>query len=131
MRAGASAGQEAQRQQLLAVAHDRAAAAARARSSRFGIAERTEANTARVLSPLAALGHVLLPDRRWPGTRRANVDLLLVGPGGVLIIDTKAWADVKATPENPVLNRFGSSNPRAWLWQEAHETVLLTLRFLS
>lgn len=94
MRAGASAGQEAQRQQLLAVAHNRAAAEALARSSRFRIAERTEANTARVLSPLAALGHVLLPDRRWPGTRRANVDLLLVGPGGVLIVDTKAWADV-------------------------------------
>lgn len=94
MRAGASAGNESRRQQLLAAAHEDAAAAARRRAERFSIAEDSEARTARVLAPLSALGHFLLPDRRWPGTRRANVDLLVVGPSGVLVIDTKAWADV-------------------------------------
>lgn len=94
MRAGASAGEEAQRQELLAEAHERAAAEARSRSQRFAIAEKTEAATARALSPLAGLGHVLLADRRWPGTKNKNVDLLVVGPGGFLIVDTKAWADV-------------------------------------
>jgi AAA domain/Nuclease-related domain/UvrD-like helicase C-terminal domain len=33
----------------------------------------------------------VLPDRRWPGTRRANIDVILVGPGGVFVIDVKAW----------------------------------------
>jgi AAA domain/UvrD-like helicase C-terminal domain/Nuclease-related domain len=94
MRAGASAGDESRRQQLLAEAHDRAAAAARGLSQRMAIAERTEAQTARALAPLAALGHVLLADRRWPGTKSKNVDLVVVGPGGLLIVDTKCWADV-------------------------------------
>jgi superfamily I DNA/RNA helicase len=94
VRAGESAGEEAQRQHLLAEAHEQAAADARARSARFAIAERTEAQTARVLAPLSALGHVLLADRRWPGTKNKNVDLLVVGPGGLLIVDTKCWADV-------------------------------------
>ncbi|MFF7352804.1 nuclease-related domain-containing protein [Streptomyces filipinensis] len=32
-----------------------------------------------------------LGDRRWPGTRAANVDMLLVGPGGVFVLDVKNW----------------------------------------
>ena len=94
MRAGASAGEESRRQQLLAEAHERAAVEARGLSQRMAIAERTEAQTARLLAPLAALGHVLLAHRRWPGTRSKNVDLVVVGPGGLLIVDTKCWADV-------------------------------------
>jgi hypothetical protein len=35
----------------------------------------------------------LLVDRRWPGTRRANLDLILVGPPGVVLIDAKSWAE--------------------------------------
>jgi hypothetical protein len=43
-----------------------------------------------------AAWHVLA-DRRWPGTRRANIDVILVGPGGVFVIDVKTWrADVRA-----------------------------------
>lgn len=34
----------------------------------------------------------LLADRHWPGTRKANLDLILVGPPGVLLLDAKAWA---------------------------------------
>ncbi|MGX6448820.1 nuclease-related domain-containing protein, partial [Patulibacter sp. S7RM1-6] len=37
-------------------------------------------------------GVVVLHDRRWPGRPRANVDHVLVGPGGVAVVDTKAWA---------------------------------------
>lgn len=33
----------------------------------------------------------LLVDRHWPGTRAANVDMILVGPPGVYVIDAKAW----------------------------------------
>jgi superfamily I DNA/RNA helicase len=36
----------------------------------------------------------LLPDRGWPGSRRAQVDLIVIGPAGLFIVDTKAWADV-------------------------------------
>jgi hypothetical protein len=37
----------------------------------------------------------VLPDRRWPGTRRANIDVILVGPGGVFVIDVKTWRDAR------------------------------------
>jgi hypothetical protein len=44
----------------------------------------------RVLVGMDAAWHVLA-DRRWPGTRRANIDVILVGPGGVFVIDVKTW----------------------------------------
>lgn len=94
MVAGDSAGAESRRQLALADAHEKAAAEARAAAGRFGIAETTERHTARTLAPLSGLGYFLLPDRRWPGTRRAQVDLVVVGPGGVFIVDTKAWKEV-------------------------------------
>lgn len=94
MVAGDSAGAESRRQLALAEAHERAAADARAAAGRYGIAEVTEKNTARALAPLAGIGYHLLADRRWPGTKRAQVDLVVVGPGGVFIVDTKAWREV-------------------------------------
>ncbi len=94
MVAGESAGAESRRQLALADAHEKAAAEARAAAGRFGIAEITEKQTARTLAPLTPLGYFLLADRCWPGTRRAQVDLIVIGPGGVFIVDTKAWAEV-------------------------------------
>ena len=91
---GESAGQEADRQLALEQLHLDAAAEAREKAARYRLASHTEMRTAVALSPLAAVGYHLLPDRRWPGTRRAQVDLVVVGPGGVFIVDTKAWADV-------------------------------------
>lgn len=91
MQAGRSAATEAQRQRALAEDFERAAREARAAAARYQAAATTEARTAGVLAPLAAAGYHLLTDRLWPGTRRANVDLVLVGPGGVFIVDTKAW----------------------------------------
>lgn len=94
MSAGDSAGAEARRQLALAEAHAAAEREARAAAARFSIADVTEKATARAIAPLSAVGHHLLADRRWPGSRRAQVDLVVVGPGGVFIVDTKAWADV-------------------------------------
>ena len=94
MPAGDWAGAEARRQLALADAHAAAAEEARATAARYSIADVTEKATARTLAPLAAVGHHLLADRRWPGSRRAQVDLVVVGPGGVFIVDTKAWRDV-------------------------------------
>ena len=94
MAAGESAGAESRRQLALAEAHAAAATEAKAAAGRYGIAEVTEKRTARTLSPLSGLGYFLLADRCWPGTKHANVDLIVIGPGGVFIVDTKAWAEV-------------------------------------
>ncbi|MCS6524235.1 3'-5' exonuclease [Curtobacterium citreum] len=92
--AGESAGLEARRQRGLADAHRRQADDAERRAEQFEIAERTESETARILAPLAGIGYHLLADRRWPGSRTAQVDMVVVGRGGVFIVDTKAWREV-------------------------------------
>lgn len=94
MSAGDSAGAEARRQSALADAHQRAAARAREAAARYGVAEETERRTAMMLAPLSGVGYHLLADRGWPGSTRAQVDLVVVGPGGLFIVDTKAWAEV-------------------------------------
>ena len=69
----------------------------RSRAARFrvgGVGE--QAVAARVEQVLVDLGSTdwhLLVDRRWPGTRKANLDLVLVGPPGVLVIDSKKWRE--------------------------------------
>lgn len=78
MAAGDSAGAESRRQLALADALEKSAVDARAAAGRYGIAEVTEKQTARTLAPLSGLGHFLLADRCWPGTRRAQVDLVVV-----------------------------------------------------
>ena len=91
MPAGASAEQESLRQRALAEAHTRAAHEALATAGKFAAASVAERRLARALSPLAAHGYYLLPDRQWPGSKTAQVDLVLVGPSGVFIIDSKHW----------------------------------------
>ena len=34
----------------------------------------------------------VLHDVRWPGRLRANLDHVVVGPGGVVVVDSKAWS---------------------------------------
>lgn len=92
MTAGLSADGERQRcLQEAAVLHAAAKEAER-RARGFGVAARTEPGTAAALASLKPRGYILLHDRRWPGTKSANLDHLAVGPGGVLVIDTKAWS---------------------------------------
>ncbi|MCU1403847.1 MAG: helicase UvrD [Glaciihabitans sp.] len=94
MAAGTSAEQESQRYLARADAHHLAAIADHEAAERYRIAAVTEKSVARTLSPLAAAGYHLLADRRWPGSRTAQVDLIVVGPTGVFIVDTKAWREV-------------------------------------
>lgn len=94
MAAGDSAGREARRQLARAAALEQEAERARLAAQNYAVASVTERATARTLAPLAAVGWHLLPDRGWPGSRSAQVDLVLVGPGGVFIVDTKAWREV-------------------------------------
>ena len=60
----------------------------------WSIGAEGERAVVRTLMDLTSSGWHLLPDRRWPGTRSANIDLLLVGPGGVFVGDVKSWSDV-------------------------------------
>ncbi len=50
--------------------------------------------TVRSLFPLTEVGHHLLADRRRSDSTRAQVDLVVVGPGGVFILVTKTWQQV-------------------------------------
>lgn len=40
------------------------------------------------LGPLWTVWH----DLKWPGRRFANIDHLVIGPGGIFVIDSKNWA---------------------------------------
>jgi hypothetical protein len=91
MGAGASAGYEAVRSRLHAAEYERLAREAREEAERYALASRTEASVAGKLKALESLGWRVLADRRWAGSKRANVDFLLVGPGGVVVVDVKAW----------------------------------------
>ncbi len=93
--AGQSAADEAQRLRAHADEYDRMSALSRARAERFMIAHVTERQVAGSLSPLDAAGYVFLHDRKWPGSRTAQIDHVVVGPGGLFIVDTKAWAEVE------------------------------------
>jgi hypothetical protein len=51
-----------------------------------------ERQTADALAMLPAAGWFVLHDVRWPGKRFANIDHVVIGPGGVFVIDSKAWS---------------------------------------
>src|SRR3954453_16724695 len=91
MRAGASALHEAARSRLHAAEYERLAREAREEAERYALASRTESSGGGRFQALGSLGWRVLEDRRWAGSRRANVDFLLVGPGGVVVVDVKAW----------------------------------------
>lgn len=44
-----------------------------------------------LLTPLRELGYVLIPDRCIPG-RDGNIDMVVVGPTGVFVVDAKRWS---------------------------------------
>jgi AAA domain/UvrD-like helicase C-terminal domain/Nuclease-related domain len=93
--AGYSAGIESRRLQAQADEHERLAADARQAAERWMIASSTELQVAGSLAPLTAAGYTFLHDRGWPGARsRAQIDHVVIGPGGLFIVDTKAWAEV-------------------------------------
>jgi hypothetical protein len=96
MAAGGSASrraQEARRQERLLREQWQAA---RQQARRWEAASEGERRVAAQLLILTERGWRLLVDRRWPGTRAGNVDMLLIGPGGVFVLDVKNW---NAAPE--------------------------------
>lgn len=59
------------------------------RARHWGQGAAGERLTAQVLAPLAHAGWAVLHDRRLPGG--ANLDHLVIGPGGVWVVDSKAY----------------------------------------
>jgi hypothetical protein len=94
MAAGTSAGLESRRQLMLAEKRERTATIARRAAARHQVAPHVERNVIAALAPLAELGYTLLPNRGWPGSRIAQIDLIVVGPSGLYVVDTKSWSDV-------------------------------------
>ncbi|HXR45273.1 MAG TPA: UvrD-helicase domain-containing protein, partial [Pseudolysinimonas sp.] len=83
------AGTPAQRQRERADEHARLGAVARQMAESFSSEPRNERRLASTLIELEPLGYTVLADRRRPGAHRPNLDLILVGPGGVVLIDTR------------------------------------------
>jgi hypothetical protein len=52
----------------------------------------------------------LLADRHWPETRSGNIDLILVGPPGVLVLDAKAWDTTRVVKGRLMRGRFDASD---------------------
>ncbi|WP_230993186.1 nuclease-related domain-containing protein [Streptomyces endocoffeicus] len=65
--------------------------AARQETRRWEAASEGERRVAAQLLVLTERGWRLLAARRRPGTRTATADMLLVGPGGVFVLDVKDW----------------------------------------
>jgi len=51
-----------------------------------------EESTARVLGALSADGWRIFHDVRWPGRAQASIDHIVVGPGGVFVVDSETWS---------------------------------------
>jgi hypothetical protein len=70
-----------------------------------------EALVGQVLDELGSKGWLALHDVHWPGRPKANLDHILVGPGGVIVIDAKNWSgDVQV--RNGILRQNGYSRDR-------------------
>ncbi len=79
---------------MLAEKREHAAALARKAAARYQVEPHVERDVLNALKPLTDIGYHLLPNRGWPGNRSAQVDLIVVGPSGLYIVDTKSWSDV-------------------------------------
>jgi len=71
-----------------------------------------ERQTAHALAKLPAAGWFVLHDVRWPGKRLANIDHVVIGPGGVFVIDSKAWSGQVEVRDN-VLRQNGYNGESA------------------
>jgi hypothetical protein len=79
---------------MLAEKRERAAALARKAAARYAVEPHVERDVLAALKPLTEIGYHLLPNRGWPGSNNGQVDLIVVGPSGLYIVDTKSWSDV-------------------------------------
>src|SRR3546814_20149304 len=59
-----------------------------------------------------ALPILVLHDVAWPGRPRANIDHVVIGPGGAFVIDSKNWSGAIAVRDQ-VLRQNGRSREMA------------------
>jgi hypothetical protein len=71
-----------------------------------------EARVGEVLDELGSKGWRALHDVHWPGRPKANLDHILVGPGGIIVIDAKSWSG-NVQLRNGILRQNGYSRDRA------------------
>ena len=102
--AGESAREEARR------AREKSERLAR-RAEMFEKGAEGETATAAVLAALPP-GWTAIHDVRWPSRRLANIDHILVGPGGIFVIDSKNWSGT-ITVANGHLRQNGRSREKA------------------
>lgn len=89
-----SAAQESDRLSLKATRLAAAASTAAVAAKNFQKGAEGESLTAQALAPLSAEGVFLLHDRRVPGVS-GNVDHIVVGLFGVVVINAKAWTNAR------------------------------------
>jgi hypothetical protein len=94
MSAGHSAIDDVARERLVAEQATYAAQTAAQMHARYLEAADREDRLAAMLEPLREQGFHILQDRLRPGSTRSTVDLVVVGPSGVIIVDTSTWGDV-------------------------------------
>jgi hypothetical protein len=92
MAAGDSARHEAETSLRHAVRLRAAAREQERRARSFRRGSGAEQRTADLLDVLRSHGFSAVHDLSWPGTRRANIDHVVVGAPGVFVIDTKDWS---------------------------------------
>ena len=68
-------------------------------SRAFGSAASPATRLTDALLEFEPLGWTLLTHRRWPARTAANVDAILVGPGGIVVIDLEPWRSAKVSAE--------------------------------
>ena len=85
-----------------------------------------EEATAHVLAGLPAFEWRVFHDVRWPGRRFANIDHILIGPQGVFVVDSKAWAGY-IDARSGVLRQNGHRRTRAVTGAEAAAAAVAEL----
>ena len=111
-----SADTEALRSRLRIDEYERLLRAERDRFGRWDLASRTERRVAALLEPTHLWGWQLLPDRRRPRSRTANVDMIHIGPGGVLVIDVKAWREPRVEGATSTTATRSRTTPWTAFW---------------
>lgn len=90
MEAGGSAREAADRMAEVEAAHLRKAQAAARMSANFRAGAEGEVALVQSLAPLVDKGWFVFPDLRNP--RGGNLDVVVAGPAGVGVVDSKNWA---------------------------------------
>jgi len=70
-----------------------------------------ERMVAETLDPLSHYGWTCLHDVHWPGRPIANIDHIAIGPGGVVVIDSKNWTG-RVALQDGVLRQNGYRRDR-------------------